>query len=178
MARIAQPQAAAGLVPAPPAASPLTPPSGVPWTLRRATAADAAAVTACVHDAFRLYVSRLGVEPRPMQRDYVEAIAKVQVWLATLRDETVATLLLDVTDEGFLIDVIAVQPAHQGTGVGRALLEHAEHEAVREGHASIYLYTNEKMTENRALYQRIGYVEYRRETLDGRTRVFLRKPLR
>jgi GNAT superfamily N-acetyltransferase len=149
-----------------------------PWTLRRATADDADAVTACVHDAFRVYVARLGVEPRPMQRDYAEAIASTQAWVATLQQETVAALLLDVTGEGFLVDVIAVLPAHQGTGVGRALLALAEREALRQGHASIYLYTNEKMTENRALYQRIGYVEYKRETLDGRTRVYLRKPLR
>ena len=148
-----------------------------PWTLRRATAADTAAVAACAADAFRVYIPRLGVEPRPMTRDYAEAIANAQVWVATLRQETVAALLLDVTGEGFLIDVIAVLPAHQGTGLGRVLLEFAEHEAVRQGHASIYLYTNEKMTENRALYQRIGYVEYKRETLDGRTRVYLRKPL-
>jgi GNAT superfamily N-acetyltransferase len=149
-----------------------------PWTLRRATADDAGAVTACVHDAFRVYVARLGVEPRPMQRDYTEAIDSAQAWVATLQQETVAALLLDVTGEGFLVDVIAVLPAHQGTGVGRALLALAEREALRQGHASIYLYTNEKMTENRALYQRIGYVEYKRETLDGRTRVYLRKPLR
>ncbi|WP_254668068.1 GNAT family N-acetyltransferase [Variovorax boronicumulans] len=88
-----------------------------------------------------------------------------------------AALLLDVTDEGFLIDVIAVHPDHQGSGAGRALLELAEREALRQGHASIYLFTNEKMTENLALYQRIGYVEFRRESLDGRTRVYLRKPL-
>jgi GNAT superfamily N-acetyltransferase len=148
-----------------------------PWTLRRATAADEAAVAACVHDAFRIYVARLGVTPRPMQRDYGEAIARIQVWVATLQQHTVAALLLDVTDEGFLVDVIAVLPAHQGTGVGRALLVLAEREAVRQGHASVYLYTNEKMTENLALYRRIGYVEYKRETLDGRTRVYLRKPL-
>jgi GNAT superfamily N-acetyltransferase len=148
-----------------------------PWTLRRATVTDEAAVAACVHDAFRIYIPRLGVEPRPMQRDYGEAIAKLQVWVATLQQQTVAALLLDVTDEGFLVDVIAVLPAHQGTGAGRALLELAEREAVRQGHASIYLYTNEKMTENRVLYERIGYVEYKRETLDGRTRIYMRKPL-
>lgn len=34
------------------------------------------------------------------------------------------------------------------------------------------------MTENRALYERIGYVEYKRLVLETRTRVFLRKPLK
>ncbi len=149
-----------------------------PWTLRRATAADVAAVTACAVEAFRTYIPRLGLTPRPMTRDYAEAIAHLQVWVAERPEQQIgAALLLDVTDEGVLIDVIAVHPDHQGSGAGRALLELAEREALRQGHASIYLFTNEKMTENLALYQRIGYVEYRRESLDGRTRVYLRKPL-
>lgn len=147
------------------------------WTLRRATAADTTAVARCAADAFRVYIPRLGVTPRPMTRDYAEAIANAQVWVATQHEDTVAALLLDVTDEGFLVDVIAVLPQHQGTGAGRALLELSEREAMRQGHASIYLFTNEKMTENLALYQRIGYAEYKRETLEGRTRVYLRKPL-
>ncbi len=148
------------------------------WTLRRANAADVAAVTACAVEAFRTYIPRLGLTPRPMTRDYAEAIAHLQVWVAEQPEQQIgAALLLDVTDEGFLIDVIAVHPDHQGSGAGRALLELAEREALRQGHASIYLFTNEKMTENLALYQRIGYVAYRRESLDGRTRVYLRKPL-
>jgi len=36
----------------------------------------------------------------------------------------------------------------------------------------------EKMTENRALYERIGYVEYKRLAFETRTRVFLRKQLK
>jgi hypothetical protein len=63
-----------------------------PWTLRRATADDAGAVTACVHDAFRVYIPRLGVEPRPMQRDY-EAIEAAGVGRHS--SSTVAALLLD-----------------------------------------------------------------------------------
>ena len=152
--------------------------SAVPWHLRRANTDDVAAITACAVEAFRTYIPRLGLAPRPMTRDYAEAIAHLQVWVAERQTQRIgAALLLDVTDEGFLIDVIAVHPDHQGSGAGRALLELAEREALRQGHASIYLFTNEKMTENLALYQRIGYVEYRRETLDGRTRVYLRKPL-
>ena len=54
-----------------------------------------------------------------------------------------------VTDEGFLLDSIAVDPSAQGTGVGRQLFEFAEQEAKRHGYDSLYLMTNEKMTENR-----------------------------
>lgn len=148
-----------------------------PWTLRRAVADDAASIAACAAEAFRHYIPRLGLTPLPMTKDYGAAIASAQTWIATRDGETMAALVLDVTDEGFLIDVIAVRPRHQGTGVGRALLELAEREALRQGHDSIYLFTNEKMNENRALYERIGYAEYRRVVLAERTRVFLRKPL-
>ncbi|MCR6478902.1 GNAT family N-acetyltransferase [Variovorax sp. ZS18.2.2] len=151
--------------------------AAAPWVLRRADASDAPSVTACAVEAFRHYTPRLGVVPTAMSRDYGAIIANAQVWVATQQDEVIAALVLDVTDEGFLIDVIAVLPQHQGTGVGRALLALAESEARRQGHASIYLFTNEKMTENRALYERIGYVEYRRLVLPERTRIFLRKPL-
>ncbi|MDQ0611597.1 GNAT superfamily N-acetyltransferase [Variovorax sp. W1I1] len=153
--------------------------SGVaPWVLRRAEASDAASITTCAVEAFRHYIPRLGLMPTPMTKDYGAAIANAQVWVATQQDEVVAALVLDIIDEGFLVDVIAVRPAHQGTGVGRALLELAEREALRQGHDSIYLFTNEKMTENRALYERIGYVEYKRLAFAERTRVFLRKPLK
>ncbi|MBB3640616.1 GNAT family N-acetyltransferase [Variovorax atrisoli] len=152
--------------------------SAVPWTLRRADITDAPAIGECAVEAFRHYIPRLGLTPIPMTKDYGAAIANAQVWVAQQQERIVAALVLDVTDEGFLIDVIAVRPAQQGTGVGRALLELAEHEALRQGHDSVYLFTNEKMTENRALYERIGYVEYKRLAFAERTRVFLRKQLR
>ena len=148
------------------------------WTIRRATGSDAASIADCAAEAFRHYIPRLGLTPIPMTKDYGAAIANAQVWVATQQDRTIAALVLDATDEGFLIDVIAVLPRHQGTGVGRALLELAEQEALRQGHDSIYLFTNEKMAENRALYERIGYVEYKRLAFAERTRVFLRKQLK
>ncbi len=151
------------------------------WTLRRAEAADADAIRDCAVAAFSVYLPRLQIVPLPMRKDYASAIELQQVWVAAdVADATeiAAALVLDITDEGFLIDVIAVQPKHQGSGAGRALLELAEREALRQGFDSIYLFTNEKMSENRALYERIGYVEYRRLVLENRTRVFLRKALR
>lgn len=85
--------------------------------------------------------------------------------------------MLGVDDEGFLLDNVAVDPAHRGSGVGRALLEHAEAAARRAGFDSIYLYTHEKMTENLALYARIGYVEYDRRSHGEANLVYLRKDL-
>jgi ribosomal protein S18 acetylase RimI-like enzyme len=85
--------------------------------------------------------------------------------------------VLRVTDEGFLVDNVAVEPSHQGTGLGRTLLEHAEAEARRAGFESIYLYTHETMTENQALYSRIGYTEFDRRPGLGAHIVYMRKEL-
>jgi hypothetical protein len=71
--------------------------------------------------------------------------------------------------------VIAVLPAHQGTGVQGAPCSRSPNARRCGKAASIYLYTNEKMTENRALYQRIGYVESSARCL-RRTSVYLRSP--
>jgi len=77
----------------------------------------------------------------------------------------------------FLIDNVAVHPSHRGTGLGRAFLELAEAEARRAGFDSIYLYTHEKMTENLALYSRVGYVEYDRRSQGAFSLVYMRKQL-
>jgi ribosomal protein S18 acetylase RimI-like enzyme len=72
---------------------------------------------------------------------------------------------------------VAVLPTLKGQGIGRALLTHAEAQAKARGYRSIYLYTNEAMVENIALYARIGYVEYERRQEQGFRRVFMRKQL-
>jgi Acetyltransferase (GNAT) family len=63
------------------------------------------------------------------------------------------------------------------TGLGKALLQFAEAEARRAGFDAIHLYTHEKMTENLALYSRIGYVEYDRRPQGGFSLVYMRKQL-
>lgn len=55
------------------------------------------------------------------------------------------------------------------------MLEHAEDAERRAGPDSLYLYTHEKMTENLALCERIGYVEYDRRTYGAASIVYLRK---
>ena len=145
------------------------------FPLRNATEQDAAAVTACAHHAFEHYVERIGREPGPMLMDYAREIREHQVFVVEDNERVIGALVLCVKDEGFLLDVIAVEPHWQGRGVGRLLLEFAEAEAQRQGYHSIYLYTHEKMTENQALYSKIGYVEYDRRFESGLARVYMRK---
>jgi ribosomal protein S18 acetylase RimI-like enzyme len=150
------------------------------YTLRDAAADDAPAVAALVDSAYRHYVDRIGTLPGPMRDDYAAAVRDRRVLLAvpsTAPAALAGVLVLDVADEGFLLDNVAVHPDHQGHGLGNMLLDRAEVEARAAGFDSIYLYTHELMTENQAIYAGRGYLEYARRTEDGLTRVFMRKAL-
>jgi ribosomal protein S18 acetylase RimI-like enzyme len=146
--------------------------------LRPATEADVPRLTALVHAAYGHYVERIGGPPGPMTEDYADVLRRFQVTVAERDGEIAGLVVTGVDDEGFVIANVAVDPSHQGGGVGRALLQHAEEAARHAGFDSVYLYTHERMTENIALYTRIGYVEYDRRPVDRTTHlVYLRKKL-
>jgi ribosomal protein S18 acetylase RimI-like enzyme len=147
------------------------------YAARAAVESDAEALAACARAAYAKYPERNGLIPVPMTQDYAEVVREWQVTLVEHGGEVVAFIVMGVADEGFLLDNVAVAPADQGKGLGRCLLELAEAEAERRGFDSIYLYAQEVMTENLALYRRLGYVEYARRTERGLPRVYLRKPL-
>ena len=145
--------------------------------LRPATGSDAASVAALVDAAYGHYLERIGMRPGPMTDDYAAVIRDRQVTVAEHDGAIVGVVVLSVTDEGFLIDNVAVHPSRRATGLGRALLVFAEAEARRAGFDAIHLYTHEKMTENLALYSRIGYVEYDRRSQGRFSLVYMRKQL-
>jgi N-acetylglutamate synthase-like GNAT family acetyltransferase len=146
-------------------------------SIRPATSSDAAEVTATVCEAYVHYIERIGTQPGPMLRNYSDVIKADQVHVAVVAGRIVGTMTLKTTDEGYFLENVAVRPAVKGSGIGRSLLQLAEVEARRHGFESIYLSTHELMSENRALYARIGYVEYDHRVINGFPRVFLRKAL-
>jgi ribosomal protein S18 acetylase RimI-like enzyme len=147
------------------------------YSLRPATSADASAVGGLVESAYGHYVERIGMLPGPMTDDYTKVIRDRQVTVAERHGAIVGVIVLTVTDEGFLIENVAVHPSVRGTGLGRALLEFAEAEARHAGFDSIYLFTHEEMVENLALYSKIGYVEYDRRSQGDFSLVYMRKHL-
>lgn len=143
--------------------------------IRPADAADLPAVQRIVNDAYTKYIARIGKPPGPMNDDYAALIRSHQVWVLG-EPITGAIVLLPETDH-LLLDNVAVDPAAQGHGVGRALIEFAEAEARRRGFTELRLYTHETMVENIALYARTGWAETGRAEQNGFARVFFRKPL-
>ena len=146
-------------------------------TIRTAHDEEAEAVRDVVHAAYRHYIARIGKPPGPMLDDYAQRIADGQAWVLQDDDRIVGVLVLEQGPRGFLLDNIAVLPDCQGTGFGRLLIEFAEAEARRGGFGEITLYTHAWMSENIALYRRIGFVETHRVSEKGFDRVYMSKRL-
>jgi GNAT superfamily N-acetyltransferase len=130
------------------------------YSIRSAGGSDAQEVAELVDAAYRAYVERIGTLPGPMTDDYAQVIRDHRVTVVESDQHIVGLIVHRIIDKGFFIDNVAVHPVHRGKGVGHALLEFAEDEARRLGFDSICLYTHEKMSENLAMYSKLGYVEY------------------
>lgn len=148
-------------------------------TLRRAEPADVPGIETLVAAAYGHYVARIGRKPGSMADDYAARVAAGEASLALdLAGAIVGLLVLQMRDGAApLLDNVAVAPRAQSQGVGRALIGHAEAAARRRGAASLRLYTHEMMTENIALYRRLGFVEIARVEEKGFRRVYMEKAL-
>ena len=58
-----------------------------------------------------------------MTEDYSQVIRERQVTVAEDGGEIVGLVVTGPADDGFLLDNVAVHPSHQGSGLGRTLLE-------------------------------------------------------
>jgi ribosomal protein S18 acetylase RimI-like enzyme len=146
-------------------------------SLRRAVASDAAALAAIAERAYAPYVPRIGLRPAPMDTDYARAVEQDEVWVADVDGVPAGLVVLRASDDDLLLENVAVDPAYQGQGVGRALLDLVEERAGALDLGSIRLYTHVLMTENQRIYERRGYVETHRQRERGFERVFYRKDL-
>jgi ribosomal protein S18 acetylase RimI-like enzyme len=149
----------------------------MPSELRIATVADLAAVQAVVSAAYAHYVKRIGQLPGPMRDDYALLISKGHVHVLEHAGDVKGILVLVPEDDALLLDNVAVVPGAQGSGLGRKMLAFAERTAREMGYPSVRLYTHEMMTENLALYARIGYRETHRGEANGLRRVYMSKAL-
>jgi len=147
--------------------------------IRPAVPADLAAVERIVRDAYTPYIARIGKAPGPMRDDYAAQIAAGTVSVADVDgpvERAIGGLIVLIAEpDHLLLDNIAVAPALQGRGVGGALMRFADDEALRRGLGELRLYTHVLMTENIARYQRLGWRETHRASVDGYDRVFMVK---
>lgn len=145
--------------------------------IRRARPEEADTIRDIVHAAYRDYIPRIGKPPGPMLDDYARRVADGEAWVLEDANRIIGILVLEQADGGFLLDNIAIAPDAQGAGYGRMLIAFAEAEGRRRGYSEIHLYTHALMTENQALYRRLGFVETGRATEKGFDRVYMTKRL-
>jgi ribosomal protein S18 acetylase RimI-like enzyme len=146
-------------------------------SVRAARLEDAAVIGDLVRVSYAKYVERLGREPAPMLEDYAALIEAGEVWVLVEGEEVLGVLVMRAAEDHLFVDNVAVAPGHQGRGLGRELVAFAEQRARREGLGEIRLYTNEKMWENLAVYEKLGFEETGRGLDGDYQRVFMRKRL-
>jgi len=146
-------------------------------SIRRATQDDVEQITALVAEAYSSYIPRIGRKPGPMLEDYTAVVAELSVFVMAKEAEVMGLLVLSPQDSALLLENIAVLPRYKGQGIGKALMAFSEDFARKAGCDAIQLYTHQRMTENIALYQALGYQETHRATENGFARVFMRKPM-
>jgi ribosomal protein S18 acetylase RimI-like enzyme len=146
----------------------------MPPLIRRAQAKDAARIGAIARSAYAKYVPRIGREPAPMVADFAAEIVAGHVVVIGTAGGVDGYMIGWPETDAYFIDNIAVDPAQQGNGLGRQLMDHATAEANRRRLPAIRLYTNAAMTENLAVYAHMGFVETHRAVEKGFHRVYLR----
>ena len=147
------------------------------FTLRRAVAADAAAVRALVRDAYAKWVPVIGREPKPMTANYNTAMRLNRVDLAHVEGELAGLIETIDRSDHLLIENVAVAPQRHGQGLGRALMAHAETVARAAGYREVRLSTNRRFEANVQLYLRLGYSIDREEEGPLGVTVYMSKSL-
>jgi GNAT superfamily N-acetyltransferase len=147
-------------------------------SIRRARAEDARAVQALVRSAYAKWVPVVGREPLPMVADYDRAVRDHEIDLVHANGELVGLIETIRNPDHLFIENVAVTPAHQGRGLGRRLLAHAERKASDYGVAEIRLATNSAFESNVRLYQSVGYRIDRTVPFMGGAAVYMSKEIR
>ena len=145
--------------------------------LRPAKAEDAAKVEAVLTAAFTEYAQGLGrsiAGPYPWLAD---KIAKEEVlWIG---ENHAGVVVIGWSDATLEIDSIAIDPPHQGSGLGGKTLKALEDLAQQHNATSISLYTAQPFSRLVALYSKHGYlVERVGPTPSGKDkipRIYMRK---
>lgn len=144
---------------------------------RRAQVEDVAAIEALQHAAYARNRELLGVEPLPLQANYREIVARMEVWLFGPTEALRGVLALEAQPDALLIWSVATAPLAQGAGLGGAMLDFAEARARALNLPTIWLYTGEKLRANVAWYERRGFATDRVEPRADRTIVHMSKRL-
>ncbi|NOG70768.1 GNAT family N-acetyltransferase [Roseicella sp. DB1501] len=145
--------------------------------IRPARPEEAPLLAAIVERAYGPWVPVVGRRPFPMDDDYAARIAAGEAFVLETEGEIRGLVVIETHPDHLMLDNIAIEPARQGHGDGRVLLDFVEAEARRRTLPEVRLYTNVLMERNIALYAKRGYAETGRGQEKGFARVFMAKRL-
>ena len=143
--------------------------------MRRAQVADSEDIGRLVAEAYAHYPARIGARPAPMDADQAREIVEKEVWVCPPEGEIQGVLVLRQEPTELWVDNLAVGPKAAGSGVARALLDHATVRGKARGARELRLLTHELMTENRALYDHLGWEQIETPPYERMSRVYFRK---
>ncbi|MXM63524.1 GNAT family N-acetyltransferase [Streptomyces sp. HUCO-GS316] len=123
--------------------------------IRPAVAADVPVVKAVTDAAYRRYIERIGVVPKPMEADHAANVAAGRVFV--IGEPVIGLVVIEAREDHLFLDSIAVHPDAHGRGVGRRLLHFVDARARALGLCEVRLYTNAMMWENQKIYPKFGY---------------------
>ena len=127
-------------------------------TFRKAVPSERDVAQRILWSAFTPYVRDLGREITVDHYAFLAAaIERGDVYLAVDGRATVGVAATERRDSGIYIDRLGVDPARQGTGLGRFLLSRIEEIARSSGLKGLTLETAEMAEGNIRLYRRHGF---------------------
>jgi GNAT superfamily N-acetyltransferase len=146
--------------------------------IRLASPLEVGLVTVFIDAAYHDYIPRLGREPQPMTDDYTALIAAGEVWVLDGSSALDGVLVVQKNEDYLLVRTVGIAPTRQRQGLGSRLMAEAERLAAEADIRTLRLYTNEVMTGNVELYERLGYAETHRTGPTGKQVIYMTKELR
>lgn len=125
--------------------------------IRRATHSDLPAIKDVITRAFDPDQVRLGYQPPPATLDAGAWVRRNAAWVGEHASAVVAVLLAEPADGHLAVRMAAVDPAWQGRGHGRELLDHAEELAADAGLHEVRVAANVLLQQTISIYEHLGY---------------------
>lgn len=88
-------------------------------------------------------------------------------FIATLDGRLAGCIFAAEHADAFYVGKLAVDDSARGMGIGRALMQAAEHHAVAQGKPTLELQTRIELEANHATFGRMGFVEFERTAHEG-----------